>query len=162
MTRVVLWITEGTWQGCVDAAARLAPDHARFTLLHVSDNSPAEVLHGAFGGLLGRGGGHDPGVAVEDLRGPAAEELVLAAENRLGRPAERVLRSGDVEREVVAACADADLLVCARDGAHDRLGPRSLGRWTRFVVDHAPCAVLLVWPDEVPGVESMPPRPQDR
>jgi nucleotide-binding universal stress UspA family protein len=159
MTRVVVWITEGTWQGCVDAATRLAPDNARFTLLHVSDNAPAEVLHGAFDGLLGRGGGHDPGVAVEGLCGPAADELVRAAEERLGRPAEHVLRSGDVEREVVAACADADLLVCARDGAHDRLGPRSLGRWTRFVVDHAPCAVLLVWPDDIPGVESIPPKP---
>ena len=112
--------------------------------------------------MLGRGGGHDPGVAVEGLSGPAAEQLVLAAGERFGRPAEQVLLSGDVERTVVAACADADLLVCARDGAHDRLGPKSLGRWTRFVVDHAPCAVLLVWPDEVPGVKSIPPKPQDR
>ena len=38
MTRVVVWITEGTWQGCVDAAARLAPVNAEFTLLHVSDS----------------------------------------------------------------------------------------------------------------------------
>ena len=162
MTRVVVWITEGTWQGCVDAAARLAPVHPRFTLLHVSDGGPAEALHGAFGGLLGRGGGHDPGVAVEGLSGPAAEELVRAAEERLGQAAEHVLRRGDVERAVVAACEGADVLVCARDGAHDRLGPRSLGRRTRFVVDHAPCAVLLVWPDETPGVDSIPPKPQDR
>jgi hypothetical protein len=28
---------------------------------------------------------------------------------------------------------------------------------TRFVVDHAPCPVLLLWPDEAPGVESIPP-----
>ena len=161
MTRVVVWITEGTWQGCVDAAARLALADAEFTLLHVSDGGPAEALHGAFGGLLGRGSGHDPGVAVEGLRGPAARELVEAAEERLGRGAAHVLRTGDVEREVVAACADAELLVCARDGAHDRLGPRSLGRWTRFVVDHAPCAVLLVWPDEVPGVESLPAKPAE-
>jgi nucleotide-binding universal stress UspA family protein len=159
MTRVVVWITEGTWQGCVDAAARLAPVNSGFTLLHVSDGGPAEVLHGAFGGLLGRGGGHDPGVAIEGLSRPAAEELVRAAEERLGQPAEHVLLSGDVEREVVAACDGADLLVCARDGAHDRLGPKSLGRWTRFVVDHAPCAVLLVWPDETPGVDSIPPKP---
>lgn len=159
MTRVVVWITEGTWQGCADAAARLAPVNSEFTLLHVSDGGPAEALHGAFGGLLGRGGGHDPGSAVEGLSGTAARELVAAAERRLGRSATHVLRAGDVEREVVAACADADLLVCARDGAHDRLGPHSLGRCTRFVVDHAPCAVLLVWPDETPGVESIPPRP---
>lgn len=159
MNRVVVWITEGTWQGCVDAAARLAPAEAEFTLLHVSDGGPAEALHGAFGGLLGRGGSHDPGAVVERLTGPAARDLLTAAGQRLGRPAEHLLREGDVEREVVAACADADLLVCARDGAHDRLGPRSLGRWTRFVVDHAPCAVLLVWPDDAPGVDSMPPKP---
>ncbi|MFD5466969.1 hypothetical protein ACFWIQ_29700 [Kitasatospora sp. NPDC127059] len=31
------------------------------------------------------------------------------------------------------------------DPAHP--GPHSLGPATRFVVDHAPCAVLLVWPE---------------
>jgi hypothetical protein len=57
----------------------------------------------------------------------------------------------------VQAVADGvDVLVVARDGDHSRLGPRSLGHETRFVVDHAPCAVLLVWPDEAPGIESIP------
>jgi hypothetical protein len=27
------------------------------------------------------------------------------------------------------------------------------------VVDHAPCPVLLLWPDQAPGVESIPPPP---
>ncbi|HEX8929491.1 MAG TPA: universal stress protein, partial [Actinomycetota bacterium] len=40
-----------------------------------------------------------------------------------------------------------------------RLGPRSLGPATRFVVDHAPCQVLLLWPDEVPALGSIPPPP---
>jgi hypothetical protein len=52
-----------------------------------------------------------------------------------------------------------DLLVAARDGDRSRLGPHSLGHDTRFVVDHAPCAILLVWPDVPPGVESIPPPP---
>jgi nucleotide-binding universal stress UspA family protein len=153
MTRVVVWVTEGTWAGCVDAAVELAPGAAEFVLLHVTDSDVAEVVHGAFGGLLGRGG-RDPG----DRLGSGAEELLAAAGARLGRAATVVARAGAVGHEVVAACADADLLVCARDGARDRLGPRSLGRHTRFVVDHAPCAVLLVWPDRVPGLESMPGR----
>ncbi|MGD0344824.1 MAG: universal stress protein, partial [Acidimicrobiales bacterium] len=38
-------------------------------------------------------------------------------------------------------------------------GPHSLGPATRFIVDHAPCPVLLVWPDEAPGIESIPPPP---
>jgi nucleotide-binding universal stress UspA family protein len=160
MTQVVVWITEGTWQGCVDAAAKLAPPDAGFVLLHVDDAALTELVHGAYGGLFGRAG-HDPGNAVEGLVEPAARELLDAAARRLGRPSTSLLLGGDVEREVVAACAGADLLVCARDGAHDRLGPKSIGKRSRFVIDHAPCAVLLVWPDadDVPGLASIPPRP---
>ncbi|HEX6443888.1 MAG TPA: universal stress protein [Streptosporangiales bacterium] len=158
MTQVVVWVSEGTWQGCVDAAARFAPRDAEFTLLHVTDAEIAAVASGAFDGLLGRDR-HDPGDAVRELAGPAEQGLLADAARRLGRPAGLEVRTGAVEREVVAACADADLLVCARDGSHDRLGPHSLGHHTRFVVDHAPCAVLLVWPDQVPGLDSIPPKP---
>ena len=61
---------------------------------------------------------------------------------------------------MVAAAQDADLLVLARDGDHARLGPKSLGPPARFVVDHAPCRVLLVWADAAPGVETIPPPPR--
>ena len=152
MTRVVVWITEGTWAGCVAAAAELAPPGAELTLLHVTDTDVTEAMHGAIGGLLGRGG-HEPDLARTGRR------LVDDALAALGREAATELRAGEIRHEVVAACADADLLVCARDGEHDRLGPRSLGRHTRFVVDHAPCAVLLVWPDRTPGLDSMPSPP---
>jgi len=47
----------------------------------------------------------------------------------------------------------------ARAGDRSRLGPKSLGRATRFVVDHAACPVLLVWPDAAPEVGTMPPPP---
>jgi Universal stress protein family len=60
---------------------------------------------------------------------------------------------------VVEAAQAADLLVVARDGDRHRLGPASLGPATRFVVDHAPCPVLLVWPEETPAVDSLPPPP---
>jgi len=52
-----------------------------------------------------------------------------------------------------------DILVLARDGDHTRLGPRSLGPAARFVVDHAPCRVLLIWPDVAPAVTAIPPGP---
>jgi nucleotide-binding universal stress UspA family protein len=68
-------------------------------------------------------------------------------------------RHGRVEREVVAAAEGMDLLVVARDGDLRRLGPHSLDPATRFVVDHAPCATLLVWPVAAPGVGSIPPPP---
>lgn len=157
--RVLVWVAEGTWPGCVDAAGSLVPDTAEITLLHVSGEDVAEAARGAFAGLLGRGHPHaaDPGSRLTTAAADAAAELLDSAARRLGRPVRRLERSGRVEREVVHAAADADLLVCARDGDHRRLGPHSLGPATRFVVDHAPCPVLLVWPESAPNLESIPP-----
>jgi hypothetical protein len=53
--RVLIWLVEGTWQGCVDAARPLLPDGAEITLLHVAPEEVAEAAAGAVAGLLGRG-----------------------------------------------------------------------------------------------------------
>jgi nucleotide-binding universal stress UspA family protein len=89
----------------------------------------------------------------------AASELLDEAAARLRRTATRVERHGRVEREIVHAAGGAELLIVARDGDRSRLGPHSLGPATRFVVDHAPCPVLLVWPEAAPGIDSMPTLP---
>ncbi|MBY8887911.1 universal stress protein [Streptomyces sp. PTM05] len=157
---IVIWIAEGTWPACVDAARERARDEEELTLAHVTDSGPAQAAHAAFGGLLGRGrADRDPGARLEELSAAAAGELLDAAARRLGRPARRRELSGRVEREIVRAAQGADLLVCARDGDRERLGPHSLGPATRFVVDHAPCPVLLVWPEAAPDVESLPEPP---
>ena len=93
---------------------------------------------------------------ISAAAGQAAHDLLAAAQTRLGRQAHLQATSGRPEREVVQAAEAADLLVVARDGDRSRLGPASLGPATRFVVDHAPCPILLVWPDEAPGVTSIP------
>src|SRR3954447_15477150 len=74
-------------------------------------------------------------------------------------PATRLPRHGRVEHQVVQAAVGADLLICARDGHRGRLGPHSLAPTTRFVVDHALCPVLLVWPEPAPGSDTLPPPP---
>jgi nucleotide-binding universal stress UspA family protein len=89
----------------------------------------------------------------------AAAALLDDAAARLGRPAARLPRRGRVEREVVLAADGAELLICARDGDRAHLGPRSLGPAARFVIDHAPCPVLLVWPEQPPAADSLPPPP---
>ncbi|MBV6702502.1 universal stress protein [Kitasatospora aureofaciens] len=118
----------------------------------------AEALaHGAFAGLLGRGHRErDPGDRVGRLADDSAQRLLDAAAQRLGRPCTRVERTGRTGHEVVAAAEGAELLVPARDGDRTRLGPHSLGPATRFVVDHAPCPVLLVWPEPAPGTDTIP------
>ncbi|GHD88338.1 hypothetical protein GCM10010508_24090 [Streptomyces naganishii JCM 4654] len=158
--RVIAWLVEGTWPACVDAVRTHAPDASEVVLLHVSGPEVPGVAHGAFAGLLGRGHPErDPGDLLEDLGGASAAELLDAAAERLERPCTRLERTGRAEREVVAAAGDADLLVLARDGDRDRLGPRSLGPAVRFAVDHAPCPVLLVWPEAAPALTTLPPPP---
>jgi nucleotide-binding universal stress UspA family protein len=159
---VITWIVEGTWPACIDATRRLAPDDAEIVLLHVTGGDVSAAAHGAYVGLLGRGPrpDRDPGPRLAKLGAASATELLEAAARALGRPCSTMERRGRVEREVVTAAEGADLLVLARDGDDTRLGPKSLGPASRFVVDHAPCPVLLVWPRQAPGTASIPPPPQ--
>jgi nucleotide-binding universal stress UspA family protein len=146
----------------VDAALRLAPPGAHFTLLHVISAEVPDAARGAYAGLFGRRA-RDPAARLEEMAAAGAGELLEAAAARLaqglGRGCDQLKLEGRTERVVVAASAQADLLIAARDGDQARLGPKSLGRATRFVVDHAACPVLLVWPGTPPDVSSIPPPP---
>ena len=158
---VLIWVCEGTWPASVDAGLSLAPAGARFTLLHVTPAEVADAAHGAYQGLFGRGRGvgRDPGARLDELASASASDLLARAADRLGRSCEKVEINGHTERAVVAASAQADLLVMARDGDRSRLGPKSLGKAARFVVDHAACPVLLVWPESAPDIATIPPPP---
>ena len=153
------WRTRGSRQSC-----RRSPPHpsAPITLLFVIDADVEEVALGARAGLLGRRHGPPPPQEppVSTISEEAARALLREAESRVGRPVAHELRRGRVEHEVVAAAATADLLVMARDGDRSRLGPRSVGPHARFVLDHAPCRVLLVWPEHTPSVSTLPPPPR--
>ena len=71
--------------------------------------------------------------------------------SRLLGGAEGIERTGRPEREIVQAALEwrADVIViCSRsepEGAPP-LGPKSVGHVARFVLDHAPCPVLLLRP----------------
>ncbi len=153
---VLVWVTEEGWMACVDGAlARAAADDV--TLLHVTDMGAVDAARGAFTALLGRPGA-GPGAQLEAMTEAAATEVLEAAVARLGRPAGQLRRRGRPEREVVQAARDADLLILARQGGE--AGPRSLGKAARFVVDHAACPVLLVWPGPAPDSPLPPPPPR--
>lgn len=154
---VVVWIAEGVWQATVDAARTLVPDDAEVVLLHVIPGDLEEIVQGAFAGLFGRR--RTVPATLEASAVDAENELLTAAAARFGRAARQETRRGRIEREVVAATEHADLLILSRDGDRSRLGPHSLGPETRFVVDHAACQVLLVWPGKTPSTASIPPPP---
>jgi nucleotide-binding universal stress UspA family protein len=158
--RALVWIIEDTWETTVAEAATFLPSDAEITLLHVASTQPETAARVARLGLLGRH--QPPAAAPEPLRAiseQAADELLADAQARLGRPARRQARRGRIEQEVVAATEGMDILVLARDGDRERLGPHSLGPTARFVVDHAPCRVLLIWPDVAPALTTIPPPP---
>ena len=155
---VLVWVTDESWMACVDATLARAPAD-EVTLLHVTDAGAVDAAQGAFTALLGRGG-KGPGAQLEAMTEAAATEVLEAAATRLGRPARQLRRRGRPEREVVQAARGAALLVLARQG--EQAGPRSLGKAARFVVDHASCPVLLVWPGPAPDQPLPPPPPDDR
>jgi nucleotide-binding universal stress UspA family protein len=157
--RAVVWIVEDTWEATVAEAAAFLPAGTDVTLLHVAATEAESVAGAARRSLLGRRPEQAPVGPLRTLSEQAARELLADAAARLGRPARTEARRGRVEREVVAATEGADLLVLARDGDRERLGPRTLGPAARFVVDHAPCRVLLVWPDLAPALSTIPPPP---
>jgi hypothetical protein len=129
MSRVLVWLTPTGWEECVDAA--LAFPDAEVAFLQVSDPGPEPP------GLLGRHRHPRPAVDVDD-------ELLDAAEERLGREAERLAPGGRPEHAVVDAAEDFELLILSRSSS--RPGPHSLAHATRFVVDHATVPILLVAP----------------
>jgi nucleotide-binding universal stress UspA family protein len=147
--RVLAWITEGGWEACVDAVAAL--DATEVTLLYVATvDVPGP-----------RGRRHEQVLSrMSELAGEAAEALLEDAEERLGRSAEKVVSSGMAENAVMDAAADADLLVVVRDSRHP--GPHSFGHAARFVVDHAPCNVVLVWPGGGPDGPAPKPKPKPK
>lgn len=70
--------------------------------------------------------------------------------------AERISRTGRPEREIVNCAAEwnADIiLLCPRTTYGDKpsIGPKSVGHVARFVLDHAPCPVLLARPNAKDG-----------
>ncbi|HSK34462.1 MAG TPA: universal stress protein [Propionicimonas sp.] len=158
--KVAGWVAAGTWPAVVEAMQR-RPASDELVLVAVADTSEG-VPTGPLAGLMGRGRRASDAAAVDQLGRAAAQDLLDQAVAALGRPCEAQLRTGFTEREVTAAAAAIDLLIVARDGDRTRLGPRSLGRHTRFVIDHAPCTVAVVWPGEAPGLDSIPAPPPDR
>lgn len=151
--RVLVWITEAGWEACVDAARDL--DAVTITLLYAASDEVVEAPRGALAGLLGRQRRPDLEERYAHLFEEAAEELLAAAAERLGREARRVAATGRPEAVVMDAAREADLLIVARDTR--RPGPKSIAHPTRFVVDHAPCALLLLWTGGGPAGEAPPP-----
>jgi nucleotide-binding universal stress UspA family protein len=129
-----------------------------FGLLFVTDTGPRHDIEHLRERFLRHPGPPPP--REEEMRRAersSAEEILNEALTRFPG-AETMQRQGRPEREIVNTAAEwqADLvIICPRaeyEGKHP-IGPKSVGHVARFVVDHAPCPVLLVRP---PAREQFP------
>jgi nucleotide-binding universal stress UspA family protein len=143
--RVLVWIVDDSWETAVAAAAGFLPSDAEITLLHVRAVDAESVARGALHGLLGRPR-PTQAESMKAISEQSANEILTEASGLLGRHANIDARAGRAEREVVAAAEQVDLLLLVRDADRAHRGPHSLGPTTRYVVEHAPCDVLLLWP----------------
>jgi nucleotide-binding universal stress UspA family protein len=118
-------------------------------MLYVTDSGPRRDIEHTRERFLRRLG--PPRARVDEMEQAelAAAQDVLNEGLRYLPNAETFQRQGRPEREIVNFAAEwqADLVViCPRGeyGAKPTIGPRSVGHVARFVLDHAPCPVLLV------------------
>lgn len=120
-------------------------------LLYVIDTGPREDLDRTRERFLRRPGA--PAFREQEMRQTEAGAARETLEEGLRRfpGAEALERQGRPEREIVNAAAEwgADLvMIGARTEYSPRpaIGPKSVGHVARFVLDHAPCPVLLIRP----------------
>jgi nucleotide-binding universal stress UspA family protein len=147
----ILGCLDGTNAEQIGRAAQMfsATPAPAFGLLTVIDIGPREDIDRMRGRFLRAPMRHQP-VTQEMLAAEAAAaQDILSAGLTCVQGAETLVRQGRPELEIVNAAAEwkADvILICpsAEFGEPPRLGPRFMGHIARFVLDHAPCPVLLV------------------
>lgn len=129
-------------------AGMLRPDSLEIGLIYVTDTGPHDELERQRERFLRPPG--MPPARREQMRQAEASSArdILDEAGRAFPGAEHLHSIGRPEREIVntAATWQADLiLICPRTVYGDKptIGPKSVGHVARFVLDHAPCPVLL-------------------
>jgi nucleotide-binding universal stress UspA family protein len=118
-------------------------------LLYVTDIGPHYEIERKREGLLRPR--HPSGPLYEKMRQAevASAQEILHEGLRYFPDTQTLSREGKPEREIIQCASEwnADLIViCPRSPATGKPapGPKSVGHVARFVLDHAPCPVLLI------------------
>jgi nucleotide-binding universal stress UspA family protein len=147
----VLCCLDGTNVGQVSKATEILSADQPLTLgiIYVIDTGPRKDIEHTRERFFRPTG--PPGPREHEMRQAehGAAEDILNEGLRYLPNAETLQRQGRPEREIVNIAAEwqADLVIlCPRAeyGGKPTIGPKSVGHVARFVVDHAPCPVLLV------------------
>jgi nucleotide-binding universal stress UspA family protein len=127
----------------------VAADERTIGLLYVTDLGPHQEIERKRERLLRPR--HLSGPLYEKMRQAevASAQDILQEGLRYLPGAQTLSREGNPEREIIQGAAEwhVDLIViCPRASVFggSPLGPKSVGHVARFVLDHAPCPVLLI------------------
>ena len=129
----------------------LKPDNLAIGLIYVTDTGPHGGMERQRERFL-RPPGLPPARREQMRQAEEASAQDILAEGQRALPgAEPIHRTGRPEREIVncAAMWGADLILISPRTVYDdkpAIGPKSVGHVARFVLDHAPCPVLLSRP----------------
>ena len=147
----VLVCLDGTNVEQVSKATEMlsATQSLNFGMLYVIDTAPRKEIEHTRERFLRRPGpprSRENEMEMAELAG--AQDVLNEGLHYLPN-AETFQRQGRPEREIVNVAAEwqADLvIICPRGeyGGKPTIGPKSVGHVARFVLDHAPCPVLLV------------------
>ena len=151
-TMRILGCLDGTNAEQIGHAAQMfsATEPLTIALLTVIDMGPREDIDRMRGRFLRPPMGHHRALTKEMLEAEtAAAQETLKAGLHYVKNAETLVRQGRPELEIVNAAAEwrAEVIVIcasAEYGQPPHIGPRSVGHVARFVLDHAPCPVLMV------------------
>lgn len=151
--RVVLCVDGGAPGRLLNAALPLVPSGATWAMVHVIDTRDRVDLGLLRAGVPGSGSlGANQRALIESAGREHARTVLEAAEasleaRALSRESSRI-EVGEPGRVICALATEirADLVVlfARRRGGGPSTGPPSVGHTARYVVDHAPCPVLLV------------------
>ena len=151
--RVLVCVDGGRVERLLDQVAALVPPSTTWVPLHVIDARPRVDLGMLRAGMPGVGALPEAQRrAIESAGNERAQIVIQAVEAALrARGVDAVpsiVRTGEPGRAICAAALEqhADLVALFASRHIDRPahGPESVGHTARFVVDHAPCPVLVL------------------
>jgi len=151
--RVLCPIGQRNGPKLVQRLAEVLGKQADVLLLHVVDTGPRHDLKHLIEGLRHGPHGsterdHELSRAEENAAETSLAETKVTAET-LGFNVQVRIAKGRAEEVIMEIARNESVsLICisAREGleGHPHIGPASVGHTARFVVDHAPCDVLLL------------------
>ena len=153
--RVICAIGQRGGPGLIKRLIEIVGKEAECLLLHVIDTGPRHDWKDFLRGPLHPRPHHDKLpheaaiTAAEEAASRGAIEEAMEAAQQIGLKATATVKEGQPEKVIVQVARETEaalIAIWAREGGagHPRMGPAAVGHTARFVIDHAPCDVLLL------------------